>query len=240
MAKPTFLLNQQNQKVPTLVAADGSVLYQLGIGAKANTYDDDSGWLGVATHMGGAAGSVNDGVVAVAGMDPTGTDTVRPLLVDGIGQAMVDVAERRLRISQTPTISNGAVYAAKDVIGGLLTFANAARAGILSGVIEAVTIVDKGQQMAAIDLVLFNATLTPAADNAIFAPSDSDLVTSVGVIPIATTDWKDFSTNSLATVKPDHKYVIAGTSLFGVLVSRGTPTYTSTTDLVVSIVVNTD
>lgn len=153
---------------------------------------------------------------------------------------LIDSRNRRLKIAQAPAISNGVAYAAKDVIGVLLTFANAARAGVLSGVLESVTIEDKGQQMAAMDLLLFSVTLAPAADNAIFAPTDADLATCIGAVPILVGDYKDLSTNSVAHVRPAMPYVLAGTSLFGVLVSRGTPTYTSTGDIVVTAIIRQD
>lgn len=141
------------------------------------------------------------------------------------------------RISATPTVSNGSIYAAKDAIGGIMTFANAARATGQGGSLESVTIVDKGQQMAALDLVLFNASPSGTfTDNATSDPSDADLATVVGVIPFVVGDYFDFSDNSVAFRSGlGIVYDCADTSLFGVLVSRGTPTYTSTSDVIVAL-----
>lgn len=139
------------------------------------------------------------------------------------------------RISATPTVSSGSIYAAKDAIGGIMTFADAARATGEGGILESVTIVDKGQQMAALDLVLFNASPSGTfTDNATSDPSDADLTTVVGVIPFVVGDYFDFSDNSVAFRSGlGIAYDCAATSLFGVLVARGTPTYGSTSDVVV-------
>lgn len=164
---------------------------------------------------------------------PVGGSTDRGLYVDPRAKAV--------RISQTPTVSTTPAYTAKDAVGGLLTFANAVRASGGSGLLQSIHVVDKGQQMANLDLVLFDATFTAPTDNAIFAPSDAELATCVGVIPIYAGDYNDFSTNSVAT-KPavGLEFVLAGTSLFGALVTRGTPTYTSTSDLTVILTVLQD
>lgn len=145
-----------------------------------------------------------------------------------------------VRISQTPTISAGAIYAAKDAIGGLLTFANAARWSGGSGRIEAITLVDKDQERADIDLILFDTTITAPTDNAPFDPTDTELLTCVGWIPIGAGMYSDFNDNSVAIVYPGLQYLLTGTSLFGVLVSRGTPTYTATTDLVIGLTLAVD
>lgn len=143
-------------------------------------------------------------------------------------------------IQQTPAISNAAIYAAKDAVGALLTFANAARVSGGSITVQSVQIADKGQQMAALDLVLFDRTFTAPTDNAIFAPTDAEVLTCRGVISFYASDYVDFSTNSVANKIVGLDMVLNGTDLFGVLVARGTPTYTSTSDIVVTVTVSQD
>lgn len=144
-----------------------------------------------------------------------------------------------IRITQTPTIST-TIYAAKDAIGGLLTFANAARFTGGSGRVEVVTLYDRDPERADIDLVLFDTTITAPTDNAVFDPTDTELLTCVGVVPIGSGNYSDFNDNAVATVTPSLHYVLTGTSLFGVLVARGTPTYTATNDIVVSLTLAVD
>jgi len=146
------------------------------------------------------------------------------------------------RISLTPTISTSA-YTAGDAVGGLLTFANAARFSGGGIRINSVVIVDKDQELAPFDLVLFDRTFTATADNAVFAPSDADLANCIAVIPILS--YANFSTNAVAySTGPEVAAVLNGTSLFGQLVVRGSgngpqstsaPTYTATTDIIVTV-----
>jgi hypothetical protein len=160
--------------------------------------------------------------------------------VSSVGSLAVDTRPLLVRLSQTPTVSNGAIYAAKDAIGGLLTFAGATRANGGTGIVTAVQILDKGQQMGDMDLILFDRTFTAPTDNAIFAPTDTEAGQSVGVVKFVAADWADFSTNSVASkndVGLAFKLDSGTSSLFGALVARGMPTYTSTSDIVVTITV---
>lgn len=140
-------------------------------------------------------------------------------------------------IQVTPTISAASIYTAKDAIGGIMTFANASRISTGGGILESVTIVDKDQEMAAMDLVLFSATIAgTVTDNAAFDPDDATLLNCVASIPILTGDYADFNDNSVAFRSGlGVAYTCAATSLFGALVARGTPTYTGTSDIVVTL-----
>lgn len=156
----------------------------------------------------------------------------------GDGAMYVDVRPNVARISQTPTISTSPAYAAKDAVGGLLTFANAARVSGGACKVTACQIVDKGQLMAALDLLLFDRSITAPTDNSIFNPSDTEAGYCVGGFSIFGSDYADVSTNSVAhpAISP-LEIVLNGTDLFGVLVARATPTYTSTTDIVVTLTI---
>ena len=143
-----------------------------------------------------------------------------------------------VRVAQTPTVSTSPAYTAKDAVGGLLTFAAVAQTDQKSGVVTSVTIQDNSQQRPSLELVLFNQTFTASTDNAVFDPSDADLANVVGVI--AVNSWSDFNDNSVATVTCYLPYVLTGTSLFGQLVTRGTPTFVATSDIVVTITASPD
>lgn len=138
-------------------------------------------------------------------------------------------------IAVTPTVSSGSAYAVKDAVGALYTFANAARASGGSGRVEKVSIVDKGQQMVALDVVFFKATFTAPTDNAVFDPTDAELGDFIGHVSIYSGDYADFNDNSVATKLCDLPFSLTGTDLFAAVVARGTPTYTSTSDLIVTL-----
>jgi hypothetical protein len=146
-------------------------------------------------------------------------------VVDGTAAspaALLPTGGKAVTITQTPTVGTAA-YVAKDAVGGLLTFANAARVSGGSICVDAVTIVDKAQQMMSLDLVLFNVTFTAPTDSSAFDPTDAELLTCIGVIPI--TVWSDFNDNSVASRSGLGLTAnLAGTSLFGALVARSAGT----------------
>jgi len=170
----------------------------------------------------------------VAGV-PTGVATTAPMPV---------ATPAKTRIQSTPTISSGAAYATGDVLGTLQTLANAARISGGSGTVLSVTVLDKTQaQRANIDLLFFDRTVTVAADNAPVAMSDADMANCLGVISLTTynTAWPGTPLNSVeTTLAVNLPFVLSGTSLFVVAVVRGTPTYTSTSDLIFSYVIQQD
>lgn len=199
--------------------------------------------------------TTNTSVAITAG---TGT----PVAVRSIdqGNGLVDVQyvapfTERFRLTATPTVSSGVAYATGDVLGTVMSFTGAARVSGFGGVITSVQVLDKTQaQRSAMTLLLFPSTITAAADNAAFAPSDADSALIQGQIEILSTHyntaWAGTPPNSVATVPHNDAasspnfvrvpYVCTATTLFGLLVVRGTPTYTSTSDIIVSINVELD
>lgn len=166
-----------------------------------------------------------------------GTDGIPGTAARGL---QVDPRLKVVRLSATPVISTTA-YAAKDAVGGLLTFANAVRSSGGSCRIEAAQVVDKGQQQADLELLLFDRSITAPTDNAAFDPTDAELNYCVGMVPLAGGLWSDLNDNSVGTVNNvGLSCVLNGTDLYGVIVSRSTPTYTSTSDLVVTLTIAQD
>lgn len=162
-------------------------------------------------------------------------------LVDGSSSeaaAYVDPRWKVTHVKVTPTVSTTPAYTAKDAIGSNQTIAAAVRANGGSGRLTKVVIEDKGQQMKDMDLVFFNTNPAAATDNAIFAPTDSELAPDLclGHVQIGGGHYADFSTNSEATWVGALPVIAASgsTSLYCVPVSRSStgPTYTSTSDLV--------
>lgn len=158
-------------------------------------------------------------------LDAGGDGATLPIVDQAVPTVLVPTGGKSFAITQTPTVGTAA-YVAKDAVGGLLTFANAARASGGSIIVDSVTVVDKSQTMLVLDLVLFNVTFTGPTDSSVFDPTDAELLTCVGVVPITT--WTDFNDNSVA-----HRsglglnIVLAGTSLFGALVARSAGSLTN-------------
>lgn len=163
----------------------------------------------------------------------------RRVTVSTAGALTVEARPLVVRLAQTPAISNAVAYTAKDAVGALLTFAGATQAVGGTGVVTGVQIADKGAQLADLDLILYDRTETAPTDNAIYAPTDTAIGQVVGVVKIAAADYADFSDNSVAhkAVTIPFKLDASTSSIFGVLVARGTPTYTSTSDLTITLTV---
>lgn len=152
----------------------------------------------------------------------------------------------------TPTITSGTAYAAGDLIGGKLTFSNAVLSSIRHADIVGAVLRDSSKQSADIDLVIFSAdpSATTFTNDSAFAVHADDLAKVVAVVKFRNaTDYVAFSANSVGIVDNLAKKVrTTGTTnpsnvfdaLYGALVSRGTPTYTSTTALTVGITIRQD
>lgn len=90
MAQPVSILNSSGQKLDVIADADGTIRLKLSIGNKAiSGLTPTGGWQGIATHTDADEFVAGDGVVAIAGVDRTGTDTARPILVDADGRPYV-------------------------------------------------------------------------------------------------------------------------------------------------------
>lgn len=139
-----------------------------------------------------------------------------------------------ITISETPTVTAGA-YSANDAVGGLLTFELAARDDGKGGVVKDLLIIDDAGQDAEIELWLFNATFTAMVDNAAWVPSEADLRKLVAIISTSSGAWFAAGTPSVARVEVSQRYDLTGSSLFGQLVTRGTPTFVATDDITVII-----
>jgi len=142
-------------------------------------------------------------------------------------------------VTVAPTCDTSA-YATGELIGGKLTFTGAMREKYGTGVIHSVVIADKAKQNVALDIVLFDSdpSSTTFTDQATLTIADADLLKVVGVISVVATDYKSFADNSVADLKNIGLIVksnSSSTSLYGCLVSRGTPTYASATDLQIKL-----
>ena len=164
-------------------------------------------------------------------VDVGGDGATAPLIDAAVPSALLPVGGKVIRVSQTPTVTNGA-YSANDAMGGLLTFANAARASGGSCVIEGFTVVDLSNTQPALELLLFDQTFTNIADNGVFDISDADLANVIAVVKFA--DWASYNDHAVTSrFGLGLACKLAGTSLFGQLMTRTAVTLTSTADIIV-------
>lgn len=147
-------------------------------------------------------------------------------------------------VSATPVIQ-AAAYASGDQLGAIFELPNALDDSSGTGGILSVTVVDKAKQKAAFDLLLFSAKPTVvSADNAPLDISDADMADKfIGKVSVVIADYSDLANCSVASVTQvalllnavKDQNNLGGRSLWAILQCRGTPTYTSTSDLVLKI-----
>lgn len=147
-----------------------------------------------------------------------------------------------LRATQAPTIISGATYAAGSVVGGLLTFVGMARAPAQGGVLQSAVLRDKSGQNASYDLFLFDAAPMAPSDKTAIALSAADLAKCVGVVSFSGQVLGAASTMGVQTVGGlgFAFKLTSGTTLYGILVTRGTPTYAGTADVSVDLLTMPD
>jgi hypothetical protein len=139
-------------------------------------------------------------------------------------------------IRYAPTVQ-AAMYSAGNCVGGLITFANALRIANGTGILESLTLSDTSNQAAAMTFMLFNVNPTGASG---FAASDKSaftygnaLLNLIAQVNIGASDYTVINTTAVA-IKSGLGIALrgaAGTSLYGVLVTTGTPTWATTSPL---------
>jgi hypothetical protein len=140
----------------------------------------------------------------------------------------------------TPTITAGA-YTAADALGDEMVIDLGIGGAVPSHsafVIQSISIVDYAKQSAETDILFFDDAVTPAADNAAADFTDAQLAANfLGKVNIASGDYAALNDNSVATITNvglQLKPATGGTDrkIYAYAVTRGTPTYASTSDLV--------
>lgn len=139
------------------------------------------------------------------------------------------------KIYQTPfvqlVIATG-IYASGDALGAKSSFPNVGSRGKIVGA----TVVDADPESDNFDIVLFRKDINGTSDHDLFDPTDAELQNYVGVVLVDT--WKAFNDNAVGSTGPTFEHVpywTPGGILYFQCVTRATPTYTATTDILVSI-----
>lgn len=152
----------------------------------------------------------------------------------GLGaQAAPVTVGQYAEFSATPTVTASSAYAAGNAVGGLLTFTNV---GVPSpgGRIESVSLYSKSAQTAQVDFVWCaanNPTSTTITDKTAISVNAADFDKCKVVAQL--TNWSSLGTVSVAySGQLAAPFALStGQTGYGFLVTRGTPTFTSTSDL---------
>ena len=139
-----------------------------------------------------------------------------------------------------PTITASSAYTAGYVVGGKLTFSNVVRG--TSGVVQSVSIACKSVQTSGFKLYLFttNPSNSTWADKTAPSINSADVPYLLDVINLSAYD-SGLGTMTLYTSdNVGRAFNAASSNLYGVLVTTATPTFASSSDLFIDIVVLED
>lgn len=140
-------------------------------------------------------------------------------------------------LTATPTVSTSA-YTTGDNVGGKLTLTDCCRGNQGSGLIQSVIITSKSVQTATFDVIFFasDPSGTTATDNAAQDIADADLSKIIGVAQCSTVvGLSAASIHQASNVALPFVLTGGATSLYALIVVRGTPTLGSTSDIWVSV-----
>lgn len=143
--------------------------------------------------------------------------------------------------SATPTITSGSAYSAGQCLGGMLTFTKVDDFGF--GTVLTVSVIDKSDQKSAIDVLLFNQPLaSPPSDKTSASIAAADMANYIGHVSFVSGDYTD-GVASAGAVKYNLWMACAGgvdNNIYGLVICRGTPTYTSTSAITVKVTAQVD
>lgn len=155
-------------------------------------------------------------------------------------------APRTIQCAVTQTVTANSAYASGNAVGGKITCANAARGPGLGGIIQTVWVSDKAGNNVPYEFWPFNAdpSATTVTNKTAIAINTADL-TKVAGPPIAISGVYLGATATMGIVGfgglgQAFKLASDNTTMYGILVTRGTPTYTSTSDVTVNITILPD
>lgn len=179
-------------------------------------------------------GVVNSVNAAIADAD---LDYV-PQSMDRQGNANVTPRAPLVRVSvDTSALTTSTTsYAAGDQVGGMIQLTNVARASGGGGYITGICLIDDADVIGAMDFVVFDASVSCAADNAAFTIADADATHVVGIAQLAGS--YDIGANRVAqNMNMRMPYVCNGTNgLFGALITRTANSFFTTTSALTLIV----
>jgi hypothetical protein len=134
-----------------------------------------------------------------------------------------------LHPSSNPTLSVAASYATGDYVGTSATpwSWTGCRVSAGTGQLQSVTVIDKALQSIAGELWLFDRSVTVPNDSAAWTITDADAQFLIGVVPFSTYYASAANSVSSNTGLSMPIWCNSGTSIFGAVVTRGAPSYTS-------------
>lgn len=127
-------------------------------------------------------------------------------------------------------------YTSGDVLGGEMTFTNAARFSGGTAAIDKIIAINNSVQLGAVDAFIFDQASTPASDNAANSWSDANMAHCVGVVPLYPAATSALNQVLSWSAAGGEKIKCNSTSTFIVFVTRSDSTFfAASTDLLVKV-----
>jgi len=140
------------------------------------------------------------------------------------------------RFRKVLVVTAGA-YSANDVVGGRIEFA-----GFINGTLQKITICDAAAQAGAYRMVFFESVPTDIADNSTYDIDDADLVKIIYIdlFPDSAGVAQSFTDNKIYYLWNLDVPMRSTGTIYAFLIADGTPTYAATTDVTVTLQVETE
>jgi hypothetical protein len=157
-----------------------------------------------------------------------------------------EIGSNQIRVDVAQTVTASSAYTAGNAVGGLMTISGASRvsgslgAAGTGGIVQQVVMNSKSVQTAQIDVFLFNSNPSGSTctDKTAFvlATADFDKVIGVASIPGTTANNSGWFSGGTGSVGQANNLAMAfdlasATTIYACAVTRGTPTFTATSDI---------
>lgn len=122
------------------------------------------------------------------------------------------------------------IYASGDVLADTQVLAGAMRMRDLTGVLSGFTLFDEDDQGIELDVVFLSANVSIGTENAAVSVTDANAREILGIVNVASSDWKDLGGVRVATVRNVNlpiKPASQTQDVYVALITRGTPTHTA-------------
>ena len=97
--------------------------------------------------------------------------------------------------------------------------------------LESILLLDEDDQGVAFDIYLFDSLVSLGTENGVVSITDANMRSCLGIISVATADWKDLGGSRVANIKNIGLVVKAATDsrdlYVGIVNGTGTPTFTA-------------
>lgn len=174
--------------------------------------------------------------VQVGGVD--GSANVQAFLTDTSGRLIPGASENHLGevggngsiVDLTFSLDTSGAYSAGDVLADTQELASAVRVNAGTALLQSVVLFDEDDQGQALDLVFFDANVSLGTENGAVSITDANARNILGIVSIASGDWKDLGGVRVATKSAVGllvKGATGSTSIYVGAVSQGTGTYTA-------------